>query len=237
MNLLEAYIAKHKRLVIMLSYTPGLDMSSIIEDLNRDLGFTVLHMEGKALAQLDYNPLNMAVRAAMDENEVDNRASIIDVPLKLIVTAPVFMTDKLTWKSDVHFKLAASAKLASRLTGNDERGSHTGAPPPGEARVTRFINIATENWHDVADKIFEKLMSWLDTRMHGNQAMHTPTEAAVHGEADRSLSDSVDAPALQSSDAPLSDSVDVAPLDMPTKQIAGRGYIVRGQRRLFVIYE
>jgi hypothetical protein len=99
-NIYDAYMFKYKKFIIALSYTPGLDIQPIVDDMVKTFNFTSIKLEGPKMLKTDsifnYDKLNNDINKILSENEKNTNLNIPgSLPKGILLYGLNFPTNKI----------------------------------------------------------------------------------------------------------------------------------------------
>ena len=180
-NIYDAYLYKYKKFILALSYTPGLDIQPIIDDMSKTFNFVIIKLNGptnlnvKTVLEFDYNKLNIDIEKILEENEKQLNSNIPGMLGKGILLYGLnFPEDKI--KTSIDLQLHYSASISMFLKANVDENNiplytiddyNNFKDIMKENKINKYFNIKSVVGSELNDSTFEKLIDFFEYKVYG----------------------------------------------------------------------
>lgn len=188
-NIYDAYMYKYKKFILALSYTPGIDIQPIIDDMSKAFNFITLKLEGPIMLKSDsifnYDKLNEDIKKVLDENQKMIELNIPGILGKgIIIYGLNFPVPKITNPIDLQLHYSASLSMFLKANTDD-----FGLPQytvddfnnfkdlMGENKINKYFNIKSVVGSEINDSTFEKIIDFLEWKVYGKDYATLSTKA------------------------------------------------------------
>lgn len=188
-NIYDAYMYKYKKFILALSYTPGLDIQPIIDDMAKTFNFITLKLEGPNMLKQDstfnYDKLNGEIKKILDENQ---KTLELNIPGSLgkgiLIYGLNFPQNKLTTQIDLQLHYSASVSMFLKANTDD-----FGLPAYtvddynkfkdllAENKINKYFNIKSVVGSELNDSTFEKIIDFFEWKVYGKDYATLSTKA------------------------------------------------------------
>lgn len=188
-NIYDAYMYKYKKFILALSYTPGLDIQPIIDDMAKTFNFITLKLEGPTMLKQDsifnYEKLNEQIKKILDENQ---KIVELNIPGSLgkgiLLYGLNFPSSKITTPIDLQLHYSASVSMFLKAN-TDEFGLPQYTVDDynkfkdilSENKINKYFNIKSVVGFEINDSTFEKIIDFLEWKVYGKDYATLSTKA------------------------------------------------------------
>jgi hypothetical protein len=178
-NIYDAYMFKYKKFIIALSYTPGLDIQPIIDDMAKTFNFITLKLEGSKMLKSDsifnYDKLNSEVSKILSENEKNANLNIPgSLPKGILLYGLNFPASKITNPIDLQLHYSASAAMFLKANVDENNfpmytiDDYNGFKNMlAENKINKYFNIKSVVGMEINDATFEKIIDFFEFKVYG----------------------------------------------------------------------
>lgn len=163
-NIVQAYLDRFQRLVVLVTHMSGVDARAIVEDVNSDLGFRIV--DGDDVKEIDAKLLSLERDS---QRALDGQATKYHHGLGAFVIAPVKAGLSLPVNLHVHLALGPKAFAAKNAGSAPDAFEREQAAVP--KTVNKFINIKDDSDRaQLGDRLFETVMAHVKKRLERAEA-------------------------------------------------------------------
>lgn len=175
-NIVQAYLDRFQRLVVLVTHMSGVDARSIVEDVNTDLGFKILEGDDVNAKLLDLE--------RESQRTLDQQVSKFHYGMGVFVIAPV--NSKLTLPVNLHVHLALGPREFAAKNALADQAAFQKELSLVPKTVNKFINIkADSDRSQLGDKLFDTVIEHVKKRLEKTDRQKggvriSNTRTAVH---------------------------------------------------------
>jgi hypothetical protein len=170
---------KYKKFIIALSYTPGLDIHPIVDDMAKTFNFAVVKLEGSKMLKSDsifnYNKLNSDVSEILSENEKNANLNIPgSLPKGILLYGLNFPTNKITNPIDLQLHYSASTSMFLKANVDENNfpiytvDDYNGLKNLlSENKISKYLNVKSVVGMEINDATFEKIVDFFEFKVYG----------------------------------------------------------------------
>jgi len=156
-NVYDIYLQKYKKFILVLSYTPGLDITNIIDDMIQTFKFKLFKIDSLDLLNIDYSKINNDVQHYI--NNCDNCG--------ILITGINFPSKSLNFRCDLHLHFNLSLTLFLKTGVGTESEYYTLKKSLTENSINKYFNIKGEVSNDINDSVFDKIIDFIEFKVYG----------------------------------------------------------------------
>lgn len=166
-NVYEAYLYKFRQFIFVLSYSPGIDIKSIIDDIALPFNFRIIKLENiKDSDDFDYNKLSNDVNKILNENKLTiNGDGPIHNIKGILIYGLNFPVKSLFFKVDIQYHLSLSKKLYFKFNNDDKYEYYSKIVESN--KINKYFNIKEEINKNINDQIYDKLIEFIEKKVYG----------------------------------------------------------------------
>jgi len=162
-NVYEAFLYKNKQFIFALSFTPGLDIKKIINDISLPFNFVLIKLEKNN--DINYTKLNKDVNIILEENELKINSNTPIHHIKGILIYGISFPPKLLqFKIDIHLHISLSKNIYLKYN-NDDLYNHYLKLLDSNI-IYKYFNIKDEDIN-INDLIFDKIIEFIEKNVYG----------------------------------------------------------------------
>jgi hypothetical protein len=197
-NIYQAYLYKYKKFIFCLSYTPGLDISAIISDIQKTFNLLTIKLDGSNMLKtdsiFDYDKLNNNIEKILEEN---NNLFKLNLPGEfgkgILLYGLNFPPNKI--KTQIDLQLHISSSLSIFLKTNSDENSipiytvddyNNFKELLKDNKINKYYNIKSSIGSEFNDSIFEKIIDFLEFKVYGKDYNLYSTKAKKENEQNKS---------------------------------------------------
>jgi len=178
-NIYEAYLYKYKKFIIAFSYTPGLDIQPIINDMKNTFNLITIKLDGPDMLKSDfefnYDKLNKDIEKVLNNNKTRlNNSEPLYYGQGILLYGLNFPQDKINSLIDLqlHFSTSLGSFLKSFTDKNNNPLYTTDdynkfKDIMASNKINKYFNIKSEITDDVNDVVFDKIIDYLEFKVYG----------------------------------------------------------------------
>lgn len=178
-NIYEAFLYKYKKFILALSYTPGFDINPIIEDISKTFSLLVIKLEGspmlKSDSSFDYNKLNNNVLKLLDDNNDKLKNNLPNyLGIGILIYGLNFPLKSLKFQIDLHLHMSTSLNMFLKTNvSSDGNVLYTVddynklKDLMNDNKIHKYFNIKSETPVELNDKIFDKIIDFIEFKVYG----------------------------------------------------------------------
>jgi hypothetical protein len=178
-NIYEAFLYKYKKFIIAFSYTPGLDLQPIINDMKNTFNLITIKLDGPNMLKLDsqfnYDKLNNDIEKVLNNNKIRlNNSEPLYYGQGILLYGLNFPQDKINFLIDLqlHFSTSLGSFLKSFTDKNNNPLYTTDDYNKfkdiiASNKINKYFNIKSEITNDVNDAVFDKIIDYLEFKVYG----------------------------------------------------------------------
>ena len=178
-NVYDAYLYKYKKIIIAISYTPGLSVDSLIDDIAKTFNLTIVNLEGPNMLKPDsvfnYDKLNADIDKILFNSQQKLNSSFLGYYGQgIIIHGLNFPTDKLKFHIDLQLHLSTSSSMFLK-SNVDSKGQmiyniddyNKFRDILANNKINKYYNIKSDLSSDFNDMIYEKIIDFLEFKVYG----------------------------------------------------------------------
>lgn len=174
-NIYDAYLYKYKKLILIITYTPGLDISDLITDISQSFNMRTIKLEGPDmikkdnLEQYNYKKINNDVATILKEND-DKLNSIFKgyYGQGILLYGLSFPKSKIEFRADLHLHLSVSQKMFIKLNSGVEGSLYDSFKDIlSQNIINKYYNLKTDMTDEINDTIFYKIIDFIEQKVYG----------------------------------------------------------------------
>ncbi len=178
-NVYDAFLYKYKKFIIALSYTPGFDISYVVDDISKAFNFKVIKLNGPFMLKpdsvFDYDKLN---RDITDTLNSDQKNLDIGMPgfygSGILLYGLNFPPKMLKHQIDIqlHFSTSVNMFIKTNIGPNNQilytvDDYNKFKDILAENKINKYFNIKTDPSAELNDAVFDKIIDFLEFKVYG----------------------------------------------------------------------
>jgi hypothetical protein len=188
-NIYDAFMYKFKKLIIAFSYTPGLDIQPIIDDMVNTFNFITIKLDGDKMLKPDsyfnYEKLNEEIKKVLDENQKTVELNVPGMFGKgILIYGLNFPQSKINAQIDLQLHYAASVSMFLKANTDDQNipiytidDYNKFKDILADNKVNKYFNIKSSVGSEINDSTFEKIIDFLEWKVYGKDYSLLSTKA------------------------------------------------------------
>lgn len=166
----DAYLYNYKQFIIIVSYTPCINISNLINDLVTTFNFKQINAiyDINNIDEYNYDDLNNKVEKYLEENRFN-----IDNSFKgyygvgILIYGHSFPSNKLKFKVDLYIHISASLNMFLKYNDKHTKDLYNKYSLLLQTnKINKYYNIKNEIDMDFNDKIFNKIIDFISSRVY-----------------------------------------------------------------------
>jgi len=171
-NIYEAFLYKYKKFIIALSYTPGFDISYVINDINSTFNFKVIKLDGPDMLNSDsifnYDKLNKDISDILNsDKEKLNKGELGFYGSGILIYGITFSEKSLKFKIDLQLHFSTSMNMFLKTNNSTVEIYNKFRDLLTTNKINKYFNIKTNPTMELNDAVFEKIIDYLEFRVYG----------------------------------------------------------------------
>ena len=210
-NIYDAFLYKYKKLILIITHTPGLDITDLITDISQNFNMRTINLEGPKiikkdnLDQYNYKKVNNDVANILKENDDKLKSSFKGYYGQgILLYGLSFPKSKIDFRPDLHLHLSITQKQFIKLNSNVEGSLYDSfADILSQNIINKYYNLKTDMTDEINDTIFYKIIDFIEKKIYNknyeeystkNKMLkeNTQTEESDQTEKSKSLSQTDD---------------------------------------------
>lgn len=171
-NIYDAYLYKYKKLILIITHTPGLDISDLITDISQSFNMRTIKLEGPNmikkdnLDQYNYKKVNNDVANILKENNDKLNSSFKGYYGQgILLYGLSFPKSKIEFKADLHIHLSITQKLFIKLNSDVEESLYDKFKDILiENIINKYYNLKTDMTDEINDTLFYKIIDFIEKK-------------------------------------------------------------------------
>lgn len=193
-NIYDAYLYKYKKLILIITHTPGLDISDLITDISQSFNMRTIKLEGPNmikkdnLDQYNYKKVNNDVANILKENNDKLNSSFKGYYGQgILLYGLSFPKSKIEFKADLHIHLSITQKLFIKLNSDVEESLYDKFKDILiENIINKYYNLKTDMTDEINDTLFYKIIDFIEKKVYGKNYEEYSTKNKMLKENDQS---------------------------------------------------
>jgi hypothetical protein len=174
-NIYDAYLYKYKKLILIITYTPGLDITDLITDISQSFNMRTIKLEGPNiikkdnLDQYNYKKVNNNVANILKENDDKLNSNFKGYYGQgILLYGLSFPKTKIEFRADLHLHLSITQKLFFKLNSNVEGSLYDSFKDIiSQNMINKYYNLKTDMTNEINDTIFYKIIDFIELKVYG----------------------------------------------------------------------
>ena len=188
-NIYDAFMYKYKKFILALSYTPGLDIQPIIDDMAKTFNFITVKLDGPKMLKSDsmfnYDKLNDEINKILEENQKTLDLNIPGIFGKgILIYGLTFPQNKIKTQIDLQLHYSASVSMFLKANTDEENfplytvdDYNAFKQLLAENKINKYFNIKSVVGSELNDSTFEKIIDFLEWKVYGKDYATLSTKA------------------------------------------------------------
>lgn len=174
-NIYDAYLYKYKKFILIITHTPGLDITDLITDISQNFNMRTIKLEGPKmikkdnLDQYNYKQVNNDVANILKENNDKLKSSFKGYYGQgILLYGLSFPKSKIEFRADLHLHLSITQKLFFKLNSNVEGSLYDSFKDIlSQNIINKYYNLKTVMTDEINDIIFYKIIDFIEQKIYG----------------------------------------------------------------------
>jgi hypothetical protein len=174
-NIYDAYLYKYKQLILIITHTPGLDISDLITDISQSFNMRTIKLEGPNmikkdnLDQYNYKKVNNDVANILKEKDDKLNSSFKGYYGQgILLYGLSFPKTKIDFRADLHLHLSITQKLFIKLNSDVEGSLYDSFKDIlSQNIINKYYNLKTDMTDEINDTIFHKIIDFIEQKVYG----------------------------------------------------------------------
>ncbi len=181
-NIKDAFLMKNKKFIILISYTPGIELNNFFDLFQKSLNLKLLFLHNDNLYPNNINFINFNDLTEKIYGELSNIDKIKNIP-NLSKNGPAiaifglsFPPDKIKFNYDLHIHLSLSKKLFNKsITDNDIKNIdpeyyNKSIEFTKDNKINKYFNVKSyddDDFNQLLDNIFDYIIEYWEKSVYG----------------------------------------------------------------------
>jgi hypothetical protein len=165
-NIYDAYLYKYKKFILIISYTPGINIDFLIDDISK-----TFNLKKIKLFEMNYDETNNKVNKYLEENEFNINNSLEHYyGIGLLIYGHTFPIDNLKFRPDLQLHISSSLKMFLNFDKKNTKEMYDNLTNSlVNNKINKYYNIKHPINIEFNDKIYDKIIDFIMYKVYDKE--------------------------------------------------------------------